>query len=446
VLKWAGIVVASLILLLVLASLILPAVLNLERYRSLLASRASRLLGREVTLGALHVSLWGGLGAEARGIRIAPAPGFGPDPFLTADDLQVRLQFFPLLRGQFKVTSVVLDRPHIRLMKTSEGRWNIEDLLKSPPPPAPAARPAPEAPRPAKPPLLGGLLLSEVAVKNGEILLVEQAPNAGQSLSVRLSRLDLSLRQKAFHEPILLNSQAELGEKGGRLEASGKIVPEADANTMDIGVTLQDVDIAPWQALLLGPRSAVRLSDRLSGAITVRGAPARASFEGSLDLTPLGIRLGPVEKAAGEPGRLTFRGQRQEPGLQFAAVALSLPDRLEVQGTAGIPDLRRPAITFDASSPLLDLDRLLARPAAKKVGSALVRNQPQPRPARREARSRRRAISGSRICAMRACRPKRWRAICDTGMACWISRAGRRPFYKGRSALRDRPTFGPSCR
>ncbi|HSB82078.1 MAG TPA: hypothetical protein VLM91_25125, partial [Candidatus Methylomirabilis sp.] len=91
VLKVMGMVVVGILVLGVLAALILPSVVNLERYRAILASRVGKTLGREVTLGALRVSLWGGIGAEAKGIQVAQAQGFGAEPFLTANALRVHV-------------------------------------------------------------------------------------------------------------------------------------------------------------------------------------------------------------------------------------------------------------------------------------------------------------------------------------------------------------------
>ena len=66
--RWVSIGIGGLLLLGVVAVLLLPSLVNLERYRTLLAQRVGRSLGREVTLGALRVSLWGGVGAEATSI------------------------------------------------------------------------------------------------------------------------------------------------------------------------------------------------------------------------------------------------------------------------------------------------------------------------------------------------------------------------------------------
>ena len=51
VLKWVGIGVGAILILALLAALALPSLVNLERYRAALASRAGKALGREVKLG-----------------------------------------------------------------------------------------------------------------------------------------------------------------------------------------------------------------------------------------------------------------------------------------------------------------------------------------------------------------------------------------------------------
>ena len=118
--RWASIGIGGLLLLGVLAVVLLPPLVNLERYRTLLAQRVGRSLGREVTLGALRVSLWGGVGAEATSIHVGQASGFGAEPFLSAEALRVHVQLLPLLRGQVKVTSAVLERPRVRLIHGSQ--------------------------------------------------------------------------------------------------------------------------------------------------------------------------------------------------------------------------------------------------------------------------------------------------------------------------------------
>jgi AsmA protein len=182
--KWMCVGIGGLLLLAVLAVVLLPPLVNLERYRTLLAQRVGRALGREVTLGALRVSLWGGIGAEAESIHVGQASGFGTEPFLSAEALRVRVELLPLLRGQVRVASAVLERPRVRLVHGSDGRWNVEDLFRGRTSQG-AARPPAETTRPGRAPLFGGLLLSEVSVRNGETASVGR-PTAGAHLAASM--------------------------------------------------------------------------------------------------------------------------------------------------------------------------------------------------------------------------------------------------------------------
>lgn len=360
-LKWAGIGIGGMLALGLLAALLLPSLVNLERYRNLLAGRLTKSLGREVRLESLQVSLWHGLGAEARGIQIAEAAGFGTDPFLAAEALRVHVQLLPLFKGQFRVTRAVLERPRLRLTRTQDGRWSFEDLVK-PPPAALPSRPQPEPARPPKGPLLGALLLNEIAVRKGEITLIERGQ--ATSASVALTDLDATLRQSAITDPIAIQSRGTLrGEASGRVELTGTIAPgEAEGPRLDALVRLADADWKGWAAIL---PEAASIAGPFSGEMRLSGALSRLAFTGSLDLAAARIAVGgAVEKPAGEAARLSFEGRREDPGLRVAPIALAFRD-MTLQGWLHIPDLRAPHLLFAASSPRLDLDRLLA-PAGRR--------------------------------------------------------------------------------
>lgn len=362
-LKWVGLVVGGIAVLVVLAALLLPVLVNLERYRSLLASRVTKVLGREVTLGSLRMDLWGGIGAEAKDIQIAQAPGFGSEPFLAAEALRVRVQFLPLLRGQVKVSTAVLERPRIRLTHAKDGRWSMDDLLK--PHAAPPSPKAPaEAPRPGKTTLLGVLLLNEVAVKNGEITLFDQTRSPSLTLSMR--DLELTVRQAGLSDPLEVRYRARIVSPGaGRIESSGRIATaEGENPILDLTVALRDVEVAPWQALFAGA-GGMKLSGALSADVKITGPPARAAFTGNVNLKPVLIQVGEVfQKASGEEAGLSFEGRREDNGINLPKLAITLKE-VKVDGSLAIPDLASPWITFTASSLKVDLDRLLARPASK---------------------------------------------------------------------------------
>lgn len=382
-LRWLALVVGGIVVLAVLAALLLPSLVNLDRYRGVLAARVGKALGREVTLGSLRVDLWRGIGAEAKGIQIAQAPGFGAEPFLAADALRVRVQLLPLLRGQVKVSTAVIERPRIRLLHTRDGRWSVDDLLKASSPPPPTKPPA-EVVHPGKAPVLGSLLLSQVAVKNGEITLMDEARSPGFTLT--LTDLDLTVQQAHVSDPLEVRSRARFGKgDGGRIESAGRIsLADPDAPSLDMSVTLRDVEVNPWQALFLGD-GGTKLAGPLSADVKLTGTASRATFSGSVDLKPVAIRIGEVfRKAAGEEASLSFEGRREDPGVDLPKLTVVLKG-MKLDGSVRVPDLTTPRITFAATSAQVDLDRLLAQPPAKSAwlapGVAYAVPAPRPRAA-----------------------------------------------------------------
>jgi hypothetical protein len=268
-------------------------------------------------------------------------------------------------------------------MHTQDGRWSVEDLLKTQAPQTPRKPPA-EVPRSGRVPLLGGLLLSEVAVRNGEITLLDQTRPGGSTLT--LSDLDFSLRQASASDPIEVRSQARIeGTGGGRIETDGRIsAGDADGPVVDLTFALRDVEVGSWQAFLLGRSSGTKLSGPVSAEVKVTGPIGRAAFTGSVNLKPVVIQAGEMlRKAAGEEARLSFQGRREDLGVNLAKVTVTLKD-VTVDGSLRVPDLKSPRITFTAASATVDLDRLLAQPPSKlswAVGPPMPHEStPHPRP------------------------------------------------------------------
>jgi len=122
-LRIGGIALAILLLILV----VLPFVINVNRFRPQVESEASAALGRQVTVGNLSLSLLSGT-VEADNIAIADDPGFSKSPFVTARALKVGVEVIPLIFSKFNVTYITLEEPQITLLKTANGKWNFSSI------------------------------------------------------------------------------------------------------------------------------------------------------------------------------------------------------------------------------------------------------------------------------------------------------------------------------
>jgi AsmA protein len=123
-LKIVGIVVVVILL----AVIALPFLVNVNSFRPKLEATASEALGRQVKVGNLSLSILSG-SVSADNISIAEDPAFGNTPFVTAKSLKVGVELMPLLTSkELRVTDITLKEPQITLLKTADGKWNFSSL------------------------------------------------------------------------------------------------------------------------------------------------------------------------------------------------------------------------------------------------------------------------------------------------------------------------------
>src|ERR1051325_2599086 len=155
-----GIAILIIVVLLVAAALIVPHLINVNQYHDKIQAELQKRLGRQVTLGNLHLSLLP-LSFQVENATIAEDPHFSTSrPFAQAEKLAVSVKFWPLLHKEVEVKSLELDRPHIELVRAAQGVWNFTTLGQEPkqspttptpsssrnaPQPAPAPKPAPQS-------------------------------------------------------------------------------------------------------------------------------------------------------------------------------------------------------------------------------------------------------------------------------------------------------------
>src|SRR6266567_7894391 len=130
------------VVLLLLALLSLPFLVNINQFRPMLEYSLTSALGREVTVGNLKLALLsGGVGADD--LSVADDPAFSRTPFLRAKSLKVNVELAPLIfSSKLNVTGLTIDEPEIVLLQSDSGEWNFSSLGAKAPVNAPAAAPA----------------------------------------------------------------------------------------------------------------------------------------------------------------------------------------------------------------------------------------------------------------------------------------------------------------
>jgi len=163
--RWIGIVVV----LLLLAVIALPFLIDANRFRPMLESELSKALARDVKVGDLKLAILPG-GVTADDLSIADDPAYSPTPFLHTKSLTLGVEVWPLIVSrQLHVTQLTLDQPQIDLLQSAAGDWNFSSLGGK------SAAPAQHTGTPG-----AGLDLSVKLVKisNGRFTFAQQNSNA----------------------------------------------------------------------------------------------------------------------------------------------------------------------------------------------------------------------------------------------------------------------------
>jgi len=109
-------------------ALFLPRLLDINAYRDEIISTLQQSLNRKVNFSSGTFAWHFGPSFDFRGVTVKEPDG-GSD-FLTAERITVKLALLPLLDKQVVLKDVRADGAEIRLVRDSDGRLNIDDLLK----------------------------------------------------------------------------------------------------------------------------------------------------------------------------------------------------------------------------------------------------------------------------------------------------------------------------
>src|SRR4029077_6651805 len=121
-------VVAGVVVLLILVAVVLPFVIDANRFRPEIESSLNTALNRKVDIGNIRLSILSG-GVTVENIAISDDPSFNTGPFLKAKSLSVNLELLPLIFSRaIHVTGLTIDQPNVTLLRSPAGTWNFSTL------------------------------------------------------------------------------------------------------------------------------------------------------------------------------------------------------------------------------------------------------------------------------------------------------------------------------
>ncbi len=113
----------------VLLLVLVPPLINANRYQRQIARSMSLSLGRPVHLDNVTFHLLPVPGLTLSNLVVSEDPAFGSEPTIRANTVEATLRLSSLWRRRVEFSTVRFVEPSINLVRNPEGRWNLANVL-----------------------------------------------------------------------------------------------------------------------------------------------------------------------------------------------------------------------------------------------------------------------------------------------------------------------------
>lgn len=227
--KIAWITGASLAALLAIA-IAAPHLIDLGVFKSTYLPLIEDSLNRRLDVGEVRLSLFPTPAIRLSQLKVFESSSTSDNTFFSAEQVRLRLRFWPLLKGRFEASELVLEKPRFNLVKQPDGTFNYADIAERKPP---SSRPRQtgkrvEPAKPADPAAAPWMIPANVRIQDGELHLITRN---GPPMILR--GVDLSLRDVTSGAPFPFRAAFEYpGLKSVAL--AGEWLYDADKALLDL--------------------------------------------------------------------------------------------------------------------------------------------------------------------------------------------------------------------
>lgn len=133
--------------LLLIAALVLPPLININRYQRQIAASIAASIGHPVEISDVRLQVLPRPAVQIADFTVDSNPGFSAEPILQCSSVTAAFRLTSLWRGRLEIARIALDEPSVNLERAADGQWNFASVLlqASRIPQAPTARQIPRA-------------------------------------------------------------------------------------------------------------------------------------------------------------------------------------------------------------------------------------------------------------------------------------------------------------
>ncbi len=272
---WVGLAAFAVML----ATVIVPPMVSISRYKSRITQLMSVALGRPVRLSSVELRLFPVPGFVLTDLTVQEDPAYGAEPVLHANTVRASIRLLSLWQGRLEIGTISLDEASLNLVRTAEGRWNLDPLFRTA-----AAR--------AEPAASAGESGAEQGRRSARLPYLEATnsrinfKSGPEKLPFSLVDTDLSFWQERPGEwrirlrgqPARTDLSLDLADTGFvRLEASLQRAPERRKMPVHVDLEWREAQLGQLTRLVLGSDPGWR--GDLTGEMHVDGTAEAAAIK-----------------------------------------------------------------------------------------------------------------------------------------------------------------------
>ena len=191
VLKWGSIVIAGLVVIIIAAILIIPRVVDVQKYKPELEKKIAQASGRPFSVSDdLRLSVFPWAGISFSDLQLGNVKGFEEKDFVRIKSFEARIKLLPLLFKDIQVKKFILNEPRMVLVKNKNGRVNWELPSKTAHPKKDEKIPAGKISESSLP--ISALRVEDFSIKNGEVLWIDHTSGTRK----QVSNINLTLQER----------------------------------------------------------------------------------------------------------------------------------------------------------------------------------------------------------------------------------------------------------
>lgn len=355
--------------------LIVPRVLDVERYKPTIERLISEKTGLPSQLGGdITLSLFPWIALNFSDLRLNNPAGLEPQRFISIRSFEARLKTLPLLSKNVEISRFVIDGPQLYLVKNDRGAWNWEKPTRQRTPETTPSH-ADSAGQPARQTEPGGftlasLVVGEFLIKNGQVVIEDQSTK----LTRDFSKINLQVNDVSLDRPIAVALQAMFDGRPWDLTGTvGPLGSDPGSAPLPVDLTLTAFDTVTSQV-----------------AGTLFDLKNRPAYQLDLTIEPFNLRELRSRLTPDSP--LPTADPKALERIAFHGAVNGTGDRLELNdGTVTVDDttisLSRlttefagPSIDLAMTIDSVDLDRYLPPPSPDDSSKpATAGKQPDPK-------------------------------------------------------------------